>query len=86
MWEEEGMYASEAVFVPNPEGTEEDDGVILSNVVSSDPEQLPFLLILDAKTFKETARAEIDSRLSYCFHAHFFQGKEMTLSPPDIIP
>jgi len=72
IWDEEGMYASEPVFVPSPEPTSEDDGVILSNVVSSDPNQLPFLLILDAKTFKELARAEIDAKLSYCFHAHFF--------------
>jgi beta,beta-carotene 9',10'-dioxygenase len=72
VWEKEGMYASEPVFVPNPEGTEEDDGVILSNVMSSDPKQLPFLLVLDAQTFEEVARAEVDARLSFCFHAHFF--------------
>ena len=55
------MYPSEPVFVPNPEGVDEDDGVILSNVVCSKPDQHPFLLILDAKTFKETARAEVNN-------------------------
>ena len=54
------MYPSEPVFVPNPDGVEEDDGVILSNVVSSNPNQHPFLLILDAKSFKETAHAEVN--------------------------
>ena len=55
------MYPSEPVFVPNPDGVEEDDGVILSNVMCSNPDQHPFLLILDAKTFKETARAEVNN-------------------------
>lgn len=72
IWDKEGMYASEPVFVPHPNPTSEDHGVILSNVVSSDPNQLPFLLILDAQNFKELARAEVDARLSFCFHARYF--------------
>ena len=57
------MYPSEPVFVPNPDGVEEDDGIVLSNVVCSNPNQHPFLLILDAKTFNETARAEVNISL-----------------------
>ena len=57
----QGMYASEPIFVPNPEGTEEDDGIVLANVMNSNPGQLPFLLILDAHTFDEIARAEVSN-------------------------
>ena len=36
MWEHPGLYPSEPVFVPSPNATEEDDGVILSVVVTPD--------------------------------------------------
>jgi len=45
--------------VKNPEGTDEDDGVILSSVVNVNADDPVFLLILDAKTFTEIARAEV---------------------------
>lgn len=35
-------------------------GVILSAVIHSDPEQNPFLLILDSKTMNEIGRAEFE--------------------------
>lgn len=34
VWEEPGLYPSEPVFVPSPDATEEDDGVILSVVIT----------------------------------------------------
>lgn len=34
MWEEPGVYPSEPVFVPSPDATEEDDGVIMSVVIT----------------------------------------------------
>lgn len=34
VWEEPGLYPSEPVFVPSPNATEEDDGVILSVVIT----------------------------------------------------
>lgn len=71
LWVKEGYYPSEPVFVPNPDGVEEDDGVILSTVLSSKPDVHPFLLILNAQTFEEIARAEIDAKLCLPLHAHF---------------
>uniref|UniRef100_A0A8C9W8A7 Beta-carotene oxygenase 1, like n=1 Tax=Scleropages formosus TaxID=113540 RepID=A0A8C9W8A7_SCLFO len=58
-WTEEDYYPSEPVFVAAPDAKEEDDGVILSSVISQNPEKPPFLLILDAKNLKEIARATI---------------------------
>ncbi|XP_052760427.1 retinal Mueller cells isomerohydrolase-like isoform X2 [Mya arenaria] len=59
-WEEDGCYPSEPVFVGNPDRTTEDDGVIISaiNTVEFDKGRHAFLLILDARTMSEIARAE----------------------------
>lgn len=34
VWKHEGLYPSEPVFVPSPSAAEEDDGVILSVVIT----------------------------------------------------
>lgn len=78
-WKEEKCYPSEPVFVPNPNGTDEDDGVILSAVNSSDFDQgkNAFLLVLDAKTMSEIARAEFPDipRFPRDFHGMFRPDK-----------
>src|SRR3954452_23567092 len=56
-WSEPGCYPGEPVFVERPDGTAEDDGVILSVVLDANAER-SFLLILEARTFEEVARAE----------------------------
>ena len=56
-WAEDGCYPGEPVFVREP-GTEgEDDGVILSVVLDARAGR-SFLLVLDAQSFGELARAE----------------------------
>ncbi|KAG7270174.1 hypothetical protein CRUP_006097, partial [Coryphaenoides rupestris] len=60
-WQEDNCYPSEPVFVASPDAVAEDDGVILSSVVSPDPSISPFLLVLDARSMKEVARASIDA-------------------------
>jgi len=61
IWKEtETMYPGEITFLPKPGAIDEDDGILLTVVV--DVSDAPdFLLILDAKTFKEIARAEVPS-------------------------
>ena len=34
MWERPGLYPSEPVFVPSPDATEEDDGVVMAVVIT----------------------------------------------------
>ncbi|XP_054566274.1 beta,beta-carotene 15,15'-dioxygenase [Eptesicus fuscus] len=70
-WGEEHCWPSESVFVSTPDAKEEDDGIILSAVVSSDPQKLPFLLILDAKSFAELARAYVDVDMHLDLHGLF---------------
>ncbi|XP_028931461.1 beta,beta-carotene 15,15'-dioxygenase [Ornithorhynchus anatinus] len=77
-WEEEHCWPAEPVFVPRPNAKEEDDGIILSAIVSTDPKKFPFLLILDAKDFTELARASVDADMNLDLHGLFIPEKEMS--------
>lgn len=73
-WREDKCYPSEPVFVANPDGTDEDDGVLLSavNRTDFDTGKNAFFLILDAKSMKEIARAEFNvPRFPKDFHGLF---------------
>ncbi|XP_074832820.1 carotenoid-cleaving dioxygenase, mitochondrial [Carettochelys insculpta] len=72
-WRKEGFYPSEPVFVPAPDASTEDSGVILSVVVTPLQNQNTFLLILDAETFSELGRAEVPVQIPYGFHGIFIQ-------------
>uniref|UniRef100_A0A3Q0RBV4 Beta-carotene oxygenase 2b n=1 Tax=Amphilophus citrinellus TaxID=61819 RepID=A0A3Q0RBV4_AMPCI len=71
VWEHPGLYPSEPVFVPSPNATEEDDGVIMSVVITPDKDKSTFLLVLDASTFKELGRAVVPVNIPYGFHGTF---------------
>ncbi|PSQ72174.1 MAG: beta-carotene 15,15'-dioxygenase [Bacteroidetes bacterium QH_1_64_81] len=71
-WHEAGTYPGEPVFVPHPEGAVEDDGVVLSVVLDPDTEQ-SFLLVLDAASFEERARAPVPHAIPFGFHGQFFE-------------
>ncbi|XP_063072594.1 carotenoid-cleaving dioxygenase, mitochondrial-like [Engraulis encrasicolus] len=71
VWEQPGFYPSEPVYVPTPDATEEDEGVILSVVVTPNEDKGTFLLVLDAKTFEELGRAEVPVNIPYGFHGTF---------------
>ncbi|XP_012860604.1 beta,beta-carotene 15,15'-dioxygenase [Echinops telfairi] len=70
-WGEEHCWPAEPLFVPSPGAEEEDDGVILSAIVSTDPQKPPFLLILDAKSFTELARASVQVDMHLDLHGLF---------------
>ena len=72
-WYTAGCYPGEPVFVANPEGTAEDDGVILSVVLDTNQGN-SFLLVLDAATFSEIARATIPQPVLFGYHGAFFGG------------
>ncbi|XP_054854612.1 carotenoid-cleaving dioxygenase, mitochondrial [Eublepharis macularius] len=74
IWQEKGTYPSEPVFVPNPNATAEDSGVILSVVITPKENQGTFLLILDAEKFTELGRAEVPVQVPYGFHGLFIQN------------
>jgi carotenoid cleavage dioxygenase-like enzyme len=73
-WDEPGSWAGEPVFVPRPGAAGEDDGVVLSVVLDAEAGR-SFLLVLDAGTFEEIARAEAPHHIPFGFHGQFFSGR-----------
>ena len=71
-WFEEDCYPGEPVFVTAPNATKEDDGLILSVVLDAQNHK-SFLLILDAVTFEEIARAEVSHHIPFGFHGQYFE-------------
>ncbi|KAI9472364.1 MAG: putative carotene oxygenase [Benjaminiella poitrasii] len=73
IWDEPGCSCAEPVFVPHPDATAEDEGVIMSivNTTLEDGSESCFLLILDAATFTELARATIGAFNAVTLHASF---------------
>lgn len=71
-WSEKYCSPGEPVFVASPNAKSEDDGVILS-VVLNKRENESFLLVLDAKTFKEIARANMPCSIPTGLHGQFFR-------------
>lgn len=69
-WQEPNCFAGEPVFVATPDGTAEDDGVLLSLVLDGDA-QRSMLLVLDARDLTELARAEISAPVPSGFHGSF---------------
>ncbi|MGK7392642.1 MAG: carotenoid oxygenase family protein [Candidatus Cyclobacteriaceae bacterium M2_1C_046] len=70
VWKEDNCFPGEPVFVEKPGANKEDDGVILSIVLDAESNS-SFLLILDAKNFKEAARAEVPQHITFGFHGQF---------------
>jgi beta,beta-carotene 9',10'-dioxygenase len=74
-WSKPGLYANEPVFIPHPQGRDEDEGVILS-VVNDLNKKTSFLLILNGKDFKELARIHAPHFIPFGFHGQFFPKNE----------
>ena len=70
-WSEPGAYPGEPVFVPAPDAREEDDGVALSIVLDA-VEERSYLLVLDAGSWEELARAEAPHLIPHGIHGAFF--------------
>jgi len=69
-----GHTPGEAIFVADPKGSGEDDGVVLS-VVLDGFEGKSYLVVLDARTMREVGRAKVGAPVGLGFHgAHFGNG------------
>lgn len=69
----------ECIFAPRPGATAEDDGVIMCPVISQKANVPSFLVMLDAASFKEIARATVpaDQKVSFTFHGFFSNKKSV---------
>ena len=75
IWKDKrNMFPSEPIFIARPgENTAEDDGVVLSIVLDTTVNPATsFMLILNAATFREIARARLPAALPYTFHGEYF--------------
>jgi beta,beta-carotene 9',10'-dioxygenase len=73
VWSEEGCFPGEPVFVVAPGAEGEDEGVLLS-VVLDGRLGSSFLLVLDAGSLEELARAEAPHHVPFGFHGQFARG------------
>ena len=67
-----GTFPSEPVFVPRPGATAEDDGVVVTVVLDvNGAEPASYLVVLDAVSFTEIARARAPHRIPFGLHGAF---------------
>jgi beta,beta-carotene 9',10'-dioxygenase len=71
-WRAEGCYPGEPVFVREPGTEAEDAGVVLSVVLDANAGR-SFVLVLDAGSFEEIARAEAPHHIPFGFHGQYFR-------------
>jgi beta,beta-carotene 9',10'-dioxygenase len=72
LWHEEGTHPGEPVFVRSPGANAENDGVVLSVVLDGRAGR-SFLLVLDADSFEERARATVPHHIPFGFHGAYFR-------------
>jgi carotenoid cleavage dioxygenase-like enzyme len=72
VWTESGAYPGEPVFVAAPGAEAENEGVLLSVVLDS-AAATSFLLVLDAATLAERARAAVPHHIPFGFHGQYAQ-------------
>jgi beta,beta-carotene 9',10'-dioxygenase len=72
-WYKQGLYPGEPVFVPQPGAKAEDAGALLSVVLDIEKDR-SLLLVLDAATLEERARAEAPHAIPFHFHGNYFAG------------
>jgi len=71
-WWERGVYVEEPRMVPRPEGDAEDEGVVLAPALDTDRGR-SMLLVFDAATLTERARAPLPHAVPFGFHGRFFR-------------
>jgi len=64
-------YPHETVFVPNPDGVSEDDGVLIT-VVFDGERETSYLLLLDAITLTEINKADLPFKIPFPLHGQWF--------------
>jgi beta,beta-carotene 9',10'-dioxygenase len=73
-WREDGCFPGEPVFIAAPDSSAEDEGVVLSVVLDAKAGRSA-LLVLDARSFSELARAEVPHAIPYGFHGQFTRAR-----------
>jgi carotenoid cleavage dioxygenase-like enzyme len=74
-WHEPDCYPGEPVFAAAPAAAVEDEGVVLAVVLDARV-KTSFLLVLDARSYTELARAALPHHVPFSFHGNFYVSKE----------
>ena len=69
-WWAEGVYAEEPRVVRRPAAATEDEGLVLAPALDTEADE-SILLVLDAETLAERARARLPHRQPFGFHGRF---------------
>lgn len=72
VWHTDGHYPLEMWFVPTPNSTREDDGVLLTPVLHGEKKE-SYLLMLNATTMQEMNRAYLKTIVPFTIHGKFFE-------------
>jgi len=70
-WYSKSQYPHEPIFIPNPDGEREDDGVIITTVFDGITEKT-YVILLDAITFTEINRLNLPNRIPFPLHGQWF--------------
>lgn len=79
----DGEITGEAVFAPDPSGSAENDGWIVSMVSDEKGVHTDFV-ILDAHDLSETARVHMPRRVPFGFHGNWFPDGSDSMSTPQL--
>lgn len=71
-WLVPNHYPVEPLFVPNPQGLEEDDGVVLVPMIDGHARR-SYLAVLDAHNLVLIAKSYLPTVVPYSLHGHFFE-------------
>lgn len=75
LWADRDSYPGEPVFVADPTSSGEDAGVLLSVVLDAASES-SYLLVLDAETMQERARARVPHHIPFGIHGEFYADEQ----------
>jgi beta,beta-carotene 9',10'-dioxygenase len=78
VWHSANCYPGEPVFIERPQPIAEDDGLLLSIVLDA-VSQTSFLLLLDARSMQEVARAMAPQHITFGFHGQYVAGEGQVL-------
>jgi carotenoid cleavage dioxygenase-like enzyme len=70
-WWEHGVYVGEPRMIAHPDGTDEDEGVVIASALDTKRAR-SMLLVFDAETLSEVARAPLPHAVPFGFHGRFF--------------
>lgn len=72
-WNVADQYPMESWFVPDPNGSREDDGVLLTPMLDGKLGK-SYLVILDPKTMKPISKAQLPILVPFHFHGRFIDN------------